>query len=348
MSTNSNDVVAATGPWSSQLALPMPGFSHSTWNSKDEAHSNAHKAVFTCDKYLRGSILGQGAWSSVHKIKRVADGELFAGKASCDEQLKQEIEILLKFRHNHILKFVELHQQGDAPGAKILVTELCAWGDLSEHIHHVTGGMGKMDILLVMSQIGDALAFIHGNNYYHSDIKPRNILIRKLKPFDVVLADCADCRVCGTEIYGNKNNRLQAGTYKFWSPEMTTSGLRNGKEDDIWALGITLLDMMAQLPRLEITQRNRNKIHRDVYKHAKRCAKHARDLRELNPEDELVKLVGRMLIRASFGRIPAADCSHEAKKLLEELDMDMEESNRKGTEGLGLESPEGFRPPSFW
>ncbi|KAK4075131.1 uncharacterized protein Triagg1_4795 [Trichoderma aggressivum f. europaeum] len=346
--TNSTDVVAAQGFWPSQTALPMPGFSHSTWNSTDEAHSMAHKAVYASDMYIRGSVLGQGAWSRVHKMKRVADGKLFAGKASCDEQLKQEIDILLKFNHNHILKFIEFHQQGDAPGAKILITELCAYGDLSEHIHHTSAGMGKMDILRVMSQIGDALAFIHGQNYYHSDIKPRNILIRKLKPIEVVLADCADCKVQGTEVYNDKHHRLQAGTYKFWSPEMTKNIPRNGKEDDIWALGVTLLTMMAQVPRMDITQKNRNKIHKDVYEHSKRCTKHARDLEKLNPEDGLVKLVRRMLIRASCGRISAADCSQEAERLLDELDMDMEESRERGTEGLGLRSPEGFTPPSFW
>ncbi|KAL7906900.1 kinase-like domain-containing protein [Trichoderma velutinum] len=347
MSTNSDDIVAAQGLWSSEPTVTNLVSLHSTWDEKDEAHSNAHKVTYTSDKYLRGSVLGQGAWSVVHKVKRVADGKLFAGKASCDEQLSQEIEILLKFSHNHILKFVELHQQGDAPGAKILITELCAEGDLSDHINHVPGGMGKMDILLVISQIADALAFIHEKNYYHSDVKPRNILIRRLNPIDAVLADCADCQVHGNEIYGrDRKNRIQTGTYKFWSPEMATNNPHDGKEDDIWALGITLLNMMAQLPLMEVI--HKKKIQSDVYKYTKRCAKQARDLQMLNPENGLVKLVGRMLIRASNGRITAADCSQEAMKLLEQLDKDGEESRDKGTEGLRIQSPEGFKPISFW
>ncbi|PTB50536.1 hypothetical protein M431DRAFT_95428 [Trichoderma harzianum CBS 226.95] len=316
MGTYSGDTAAAEGLWPLQPSPTDSGSSHNTWNEKDEAHSNANKGIFTCDKYLRGSVLGQGAWSAVYKVKRIADGKLFAGKASCDEQLNQEIEILLKFSHNHILKFVELHQQGEAAGAKILITELCAEGDLGDHIYHVPGGMGKRDILLVMSQIGDALAFIHEQNYYHSDVKPRNILIRKLNPIYVVLADCADCQ------------------------------RHDGKEDDIWALGITLLSMMAQLPEMRVT--HKKKIYDDVYKHTKRCAKQARDLLALNPDDGLVKLVGGMLHRASKRRITAAECSQEAKKLLEQLDKDGEESKGKGTEGLGIQSPEGFKPISFW
>ncbi|PKK45412.1 hypothetical protein CI102_11948 [Trichoderma harzianum] len=335
MGTYSGDTAAAEGLWPLQPSPTDSGSSHNTWNEKDEAHSNANKGIFTCDKYLRGSVLGQGAWSAVYKVKRIADGKLFAGKASCDEQLNQEIEILLKFSH-----------QGEAAGAKILITELCAEGDLGDHIYHVPGGMGKRDILLVMSQIGDALAFIHEQNYYHSDVKPRNILIRKLNPIYVVLADCADCQVCGKEIYGDKDIHLQTGTYKFWSPEMAKHQRHDGKEDDIWALGITLLSMMAQLPEMRVT--HKKKIYDDVYKHTKRCAKQARDLLALNPDDGLVKLVGGMLHRASKRRITAAECSQEAKKLLEQLDKDGEESKGKGTEGLGIQSPEGFKPISFW
>ncbi|KAH0523267.1 hypothetical protein TsFJ059_008297 [Trichoderma semiorbis] len=346
MGTYSGDTAAAEGLWHSQPSLTDSGSSHRTWNEKDEAHSNANKGIYTCDKYLRGSVLGQGAWSVVTKVMRIADGKLFAGKASCDEQLNQEIEILLKFSHNHILKFVELHQQGEAAGAKILITELCAEGDLGEHIYHVPGGMGKRDILLVMSQIGDALAFIHEQNYYHSDVKPRNILIRKLNPIEVVLADCADCQACGTEIYGDDDRRIQTGTYKFWSPEMAKHIRHDGKEDDIWALGITLLSMMAQLPEMRVT--HKKKIYDDVYKHTGRCGKQARDLLALNPDDGLVKLVGKMLVRASDRHITAAECSQEAKKLLEQLDKDGDESKGKGTEGLGIQSPEGFKPISFW
>ncbi|KAL6689878.1 kinase-like domain-containing protein [Trichoderma pleuroticola] len=333
MSTNSDDIVAAEGFWREQPVLATPGFSHNNWNERDEVDSNFHKSKDTSDKY----------------VKRIADGKLFAGKTARDEQLSQEIEILSKFRHKHILKFIELHQQGDALGAKILVTELCTWGDLSEHIHHVSRGMGKMDILLVISQIGDALAFIHRQNYYHADVKPRNILIRKKNPIYVVLADCADCQVHGSEIYGGKNNLPKTGTYKFWSLEMAANSPHNGKEDDVWALGITLLNMMAQLPSMNITCTKKGNVRiDDVCKHAKQCAKHAQDLETLNPKDRLVKLVGRMLIRAKSGRITAPYCSLEAKKLLEGLDMDAQESQNQGTEGLRIQSPEGFTPPSFW
>ncbi|KAM6481321.1 hypothetical protein HDV62DRAFT_391518 [Trichoderma sp. SZMC 28011] len=50
--------------------------------------------------------------------------------------------------------------------------------------------------------------------------------IRPLLPINVVLADCADCQVCGTEIYGDKDIGLQTGTHKFWSPEMTNPQMK--------------------------------------------------------------------------------------------------------------------------
>ncbi|KAL7804395.1 hypothetical protein V8C43DRAFT_14095 [Trichoderma afarasin] len=50
--------------------------------------------------------------------------------------------------------------------------------------------------------------------------------IRPPLPINVVLADCADCQVCGTEIYGDKDIRLQTGIYKLWSPEMANPQMK--------------------------------------------------------------------------------------------------------------------------
>ncbi|KAL7933353.1 kinase-like domain-containing protein [Trichoderma chlorosporum] len=320
---------------------------HGVWSEKDQAYANSHGRYYTSEKYLRGSIVGQGAWSVVYKVKRKSDGKLFAGKTACDAQLSQEIDILLKFSHDHVVKFVELHQQGEQAGAKILITELCAEGDLSVHIHHVPGGMGKRDILLVISQISDALAFIHGQNYYHSDIKPKNILIRSLNPMNVALADCADCRAyC---IRGQENRRdgnQESGTYKYWSPEMAIGGHHDGKQDDIWALGISMLNMMAQTPHFLIY--NPKNIHRDVRPHTQRCYTHAQQLQRLNPENGLVGLVNKMLVFSLQGRITAAGSNRQANALLKQMDEDGEDSEGKGTEGLQIRSPEDFKPGSFW
>lgn len=91
----------AEGNWFSQGTSPGPSLdSFSCWTEKDEAHSSVHRRNFVSDKYLRGSILGQGGWSTVYKMQRVEDGKILAGKASTSvNQLYKETKMLRKLSH---------------------------------------------------------------------------------------------------------------------------------------------------------------------------------------------------------------------------------------------------------
>jgi serine/threonine protein kinase len=229
------------------------------------------------------------------------------------------------------LEFVELYKEGDKEEATLLVTELCAEGTLQMRINHAPGGMGKEEILLATSQIADALVYLHGQNYFHSDIKPRNILVRHLSPINIALADCADCKV-----HGEYRGPL-GGTYKFWSPEITANNRHHGKSDDIWALGISLLGMIGQWPQSEKTKAG-------LARYPQRCANHAQELQRLNPGNGLVDLTFRMLTWRAKERITAENCYQVAMELLEKAKGE----DSVGTEGLRIKSPEEFRPISFW
>lgn len=232
----------------------------------------------------------------------------------------------------HILEFVELYKEDDREEANLLITELCAEGTLHMRINHAPGGMDKREILLATSQIADALVYLHGQNYFHSDIKPRNILVRRLSPINIALADCADCKV--HEQYQGP----PSGTHNYWSPEMMANSRHHGKSDDIWALGISLLGMMGQWPQIEKTKAGLNRYPR-------RCANHAQELQRMNSGNGLVDLATRLLTWRAMERITAEKCRQLAMELLEEVN---EGEEIKGTEGLRIKSPEEFKPISFW
>lgn len=359
------------GTWFSQGTKPDTNFdTFDTWTQKDEIHSDVHKRNFASDKYLRGSVLGQGGWSIVYKIQRVEDGKILAGKASSSvNQLYKETKMLRTLSHvssfpffsflkiplfsvqvrakysqhtqltalisffiqKHILGFIELYKELDKEDATLLITELCTEGTLHMRINHAPGGMGKEEILLATSQISDALAYLHGRGYFHSDIKPRNILVRRLDPISVALADCADCK-----IHDSYRGR-PGGTPNYWSPEMTANNRHEGKSDDIWALGISLLGMTGQWPQCEKTKAG-------FARYPRLCANHAQQLQKLNPRNGIVKLLVKLLAWRARERITAEKCYEVTISLLEE--MKGEES--VGTEGLRIKSPEEFRPISFW
>lgn len=95
----------AEGAWFSPLPVTDSRLdSFGAWTEKDEIHSNVHKRTFASDKYLRGSVLGQGGWSIVYKTKRVEDGKILAGKASSSaSQLYKETNMLRKLTHVSIV-----------------------------------------------------------------------------------------------------------------------------------------------------------------------------------------------------------------------------------------------------
>lgn len=96
------------GTWFSQGTNPETNLdTFDTWNEKDEIHSDVHKRTFASDKYLRGSVLGQGGWSTVYKIRRVEDGKMLAGKASTSaNQLYKETNMLRKLSHVSSFSFI--------------------------------------------------------------------------------------------------------------------------------------------------------------------------------------------------------------------------------------------------
>lgn len=89
------------GTWFSQGTNPDTNLdTFDTWTEKDEIYSDVHKRTFASDKYLRGSVLGQGGWSIVYKIQRVEDGKILAGKASTSvNQLYKETKMLRTLSH---------------------------------------------------------------------------------------------------------------------------------------------------------------------------------------------------------------------------------------------------------
>ncbi|EGR47973.1 uncharacterized protein TRIREDRAFT_63104 [Trichoderma reesei QM6a] len=277
------------------------------WNKEDESVSMENVPEVIPGKYLRGTVIGQGGWSTVIKVKRTEDGKLFAGKKSqTPEQLYKESKRLRKWEHPNIVKFMELYKQDSDEENNLLIMELCAKGTLQMRIEWYFEPMGMLDIVSAIVQVADALVYMHGKGFFHADIKPRNIFVRRFDPIDVALGDCSDCKVHG-----------------------------NGKSDDIWALGVTLLAMMGQKPRKDKT---------DVakFQYPSRCANYAQELTRLNPGNALVELVSKMLIKRARERPTAEKCLDMATRIMEGMSEDEKMAGRAN--GLGLTSPEKHRP----
>ncbi|KAF5672449.1 serine threonine kinase [Fusarium heterosporum] len=227
------------------------------WTEEDQRLALVRDPEFPDCSYERGCHLGQGGYARVYKVRDIRNRGIFAGKTSPNsvKHLRKEARILRSLNHPNIVKYIEYFEESAYPAANILVMELCAGGSLQTMIHNHPDGLTRKDTLQVLNQVSQAVEYLHNNSRFHGDLKPRNILIRKWDPVEVVVADCAEI-------------------------------MHIGKSDDMWAIGISLLGMMSQWPTYY------QKEHR-IY--TRRCATHARNLAEMNSDHEIVDLLVRLL-----------------------------------------------------
>ncbi|KAH7493615.1 hypothetical protein FOMA001_g366 [Fusarium oxysporum f. sp. matthiolae] len=297
------------------------------WTDEDVRASLIPQKEFPTCSYHRGTRLGRGAYANVYKVLNVKTGGLFAGKVSPEyaDHLRKEARNLTRLNHSQIVKFIDYCEDKHNPAASVLVMELCAGGSLQDKIHDNPAGLKGKDTLQVMLQVGQAVEYLHGKGLFHGDIKPRNIIIRSWSPVDVVVGDCAEVM----KVEHIDRHKRPHGTRSYWSPYIEKYWRHSGKSDDIWALGISLLGMMAQWPCYLVKQEK-------LY--PRKCVTHAQNLNTLNPGNDLVKILLRLLEWDHEKRITASELVRLTAERLEARPNFVEE----------LKSPEGFQPLVFW
>ena len=126
--------------------------------------------------------LGSGFYGKVKKVRLIKNPEIIrAMKIIPEENILQgegaslidEIEILKNLQHPNIMKvyesFVDNHNY-------YIISELCDQGHLLSKLEK----LGKMDQIVVkflMDQIFNAVAYLHGKNILHGDLKLENVLL---------------------------------------------------------------------------------------------------------------------------------------------------------------------------
>ncbi|KAF7547925.1 hypothetical protein G7Z17_g7382 [Cylindrodendrum hubeiense] len=304
------------------------------WTSDDEEQSIVRNRDFAPGPYSRGALLGSGGWCVVYKVRRLRDGAVFAGKTSkSPQQLRKERQLLPGLSHKHLIKYADWYEDHTNPLGTLLVTELCLGGTLQDRINYSPKGTGRKETLQVVVQSAQALEYLHSRGLIHTDVKPRNILIRTWDPVDIVLADCADVKPV---TYTGK----AVGTEAYWSPHIATHKGHGKTSDDMWALGVTLLGMMSQWPPLRTKE--------DLQKYPTRCFEHAQKLKRLNPDDGIVQLLSRMLAWEKEMRATASECVRLAIQMLADNDEAKITVGMVDPNEFGIRTPEEFKPIMFW
>jgi len=127
-------------------------------------------------------MLGRGAFGKVnlamHKLVRKLVALKSLNKSELTdkdqkEKLLREVSLLLKLRHNHVVK---IYETIESEQHIIIVMEICAGGDLLNYVRK-RRRLKEPVAKKIFKQILDGLCYIHSKSIAHRDIKLDNILL---------------------------------------------------------------------------------------------------------------------------------------------------------------------------
>lgn len=190
-------------------------------------------------KYERLDVLGHGVSGIVYLArdtllnKQVALKEVDV-QAGDVRRFLEEARVMDRLRHSNIVRVDSV----DKIDGKIVIAMEYVRGDNLQDILRAEGRLPVERALDIAAQVLDALDYAHRMQIIHRDIKPANILISR--EGQVKLVDFGLAEILATNAYAGG-----AGTYAYMAPEDFAEEERSDNQSDIWAVGVTLYEMLT-------------------------------------------------------------------------------------------------------
>src|ERR1700693_3735339 len=261
-------------------------------------------------KYKIEANLGQGAMGCVYKawhpgfhdhvaLKTIQDTRLEGSQLL--ERFKREGQALAKLKHQNI---VQIYDADQAEKIHFIVMEYMNGGSLDRIIE-------KRDRSPLAKRVGyivpacHALNYAHRRGLFHRDIKPANIMLHNdgndevVKVVDFGIARLVD--LSETQDFSISHTSVLIGSPAYMAPELLTGTDRANECTAIWALGVTLYELVAferPFQGKDLDELRRNVIHGK-----------AKSLRHLVPEcpSDLDAVVQRMIDKDVSHRYPTVE-----------------------------------------
>lgn len=198
-------------------------------------------------------MLGKGAFGKVYLVSDRKE-TLFAAKCiDCKDPnvqhvIGQELNALLRVRHQHIVRLFTF--DFDRTSA-ILIMEYCSGGNLNQRLQ---GEVSEELKLMWMTQLLQAISYLHSLNIVHRDLKPENILLHGDDDDDIKVADFGIARDYLCEGQDESERKISEyiesfmGTFAgtpFWiAPEVFD--LKYTKSADTFSLGVVFYAIMTK------------------------------------------------------------------------------------------------------
>jgi serine/threonine-protein kinase len=191
------------------------------------------ESLGTIRDYVLFDEIGRGAHGTVYRAQsREEPASLVALKVIEDnsslDRLLVEPQLLSKLRHPNIVSLRDYFLYG---GKVVIVTELIDGPDLASYVEQ-RGAFSPAEVREFLRQMADAVAHAHAKGIFHSDLKPKNILVDTTAATPrYVLVDFGVSRITNV----HQITKYVAGTCSFMAPEQLRG--RGTLQSDLWALG---------------------------------------------------------------------------------------------------------------
>lgn len=268
------------------------------------------------DNYRLDALIGDGGMGSVYraydlKLERTVSvkvmHEHFARRDSFRERLRQEAKSLASLDHPSIVRVLDY---GETEDTAYIVMEYISGGSLRAHLQRLQERRRYLPIeqgLQIGYQIADALDYAHQRGLIHRDVKPSNIILKRLsrsdepgeQPFRAVLTDFGLVKLLsGTSL---TQSGITLGTPNYMSPEQCEGNDIDGRSD-LYSLGIVLYELLTN--RLPFTF---NSLAEAIAAHMR--GEMPLEIREYRPEVPGVvdAIVARSLAKDPIDRFASGD-----------------------------------------
>ncbi|XP_024545047.1 serine/threonine-protein kinase 4 [Selaginella moellendorffii] len=211
--------------------------------------SPVHENVAREDPSLKYDLLnqlGKGSYGAVYKARDRRTSEFVAikvislteGEEGYDE-IRGEIEMLQQCNHPNVVRYLGSYQ-----GEEYLwiVMEYCGGGSVGDLMSITDEPLEEVQIAYICREALKGLAYLHAIFKVHRDIKGGNILLTEQG--EVKLGDFGVAAQL-TRTMSKRNTFI--GTPHWMAPEVIQESRYDGKVD-VWALGVSAIEMAEGLP----------------------------------------------------------------------------------------------------
>lgn len=209
--------------------------------------SNRNQDNHILQNYIEHEKLGSGTFAIVRRAVNKNDSsdekalKIVTLKGLKQEEvsaLQNEVVILKKVKHNHVVHLYDHYQN---LSTLYLLQDLLVGGELFDRIIR-EHSFSEFEAAKVINQVCSALVYLHNLNIVHRDLKPENLLLTdQSDTYDVKIIDF------GLAKQSDEPMKMPCGTPGYVAPEILKKR-KYHKQVDVWSLGVITYILLCGFP----------------------------------------------------------------------------------------------------